>query len=113
MERREAEIVEQVVAVLEFGELGATDEEHHRSGRVGVFAHRPQERPGAFGIGRGVDDRAGPPALRFALGHGRTGGDGLPAVAGEVERARQIGRRGVGDHDQHLSDGDRHQSAVR
>ena len=57
----EAEVVEQVVAVFEVGELAAADEQHHRDRAVGLLADVAQERPAAVGVGADVDDRARPP----------------------------------------------------
>ena len=74
MEREQAEVVEQLVAEVEVGDLGATDEDQQTRRRAActVLAQRPDERPRRCRVVGHVDDHAGPAGRRLVLG--RLGG---------------------------------------
>jgi hypothetical protein len=104
VERAEAEVVEQFVAQLQVGELAAVDQHDERAHRSVALAQRAAQRPGAVGVGVAGDDGAGPAGVGFVARRILRRADCLPAIAGKVERAREIGRRWLGEdrHQFHL-----------
>ena len=100
MERREAEVVEEVFAVLEIVQLRAGDQQQDRLDARVALAQRTAERERALGIVVGAHDRAGPAVDRFVLHRDRGVAHRLPAHAREVERLREQRRRRVGEHQQ-------------
>ena len=61
MERREAEVVEELVAVFEFAELGASHQQQHRGCTISSLADPAEERPASLGVACDVDDCSRPP----------------------------------------------------
>ena len=102
MERREAEVVEQVVAQLEVVQPRAREQQQQRLERRVALAERAAQRERALGIDVGADDRARPTVVGLARLRGALVGDGLPRIAAEVERLGQLGRRRVREQKQRL-----------
>src|SRR2546423_4798068 len=113
MERREAEIDEHVFAHLELGELRAGDEQEDRLERGVPLAQRTADPECALGVVVGADDCARPPVGRLVLRGDRGVRDGLPRIAGEVERLREQRRRRVREDEERLGDPGHHHSAPR
>ena len=61
-----------------------------------TLAQRPAQRPGALRVVVARHDGAAPTGGRLVVERIVDGGDRLPAVAGEVERAGQVRRRRIG-----------------
>ena len=59
------------------------------------------ERPAPLGSAAAVDDGRHPAGRRLVLGGLLGRPDRLPPVPGEVERARQLGRRRIAEHGDH------------
>ena len=97
VERREAEVVEEVFAHLELAELRAGDEQQHRLERAVALAQRAADAERALGVFVGAHDRAGPAVGRLGLRRDRHVADRLPRVTGQVERLREQRRRWVGE----------------
>ena len=91
----EAEVVEQVVAHAEIGELASA--EQHQQWRDGylALAERAAQCPRSFGVSIAGDHRAGPAAGRFVASDIVGASNGFPLVTAEVERAHEIGGRWV------------------
>ena len=66
MERRKAEVVEELLAELELAELRAADEQQHGFERAVALAQRAADPERALGILVGDHDRAGPAVGRLA-----------------------------------------------
>jgi hypothetical protein len=96
LERVEAEVVVEVLAQLEVGQLRARHEQEHGLERHVALAEGAAHGEGAVGIVGGQDDRAGPAVLRLRAQDGRLVADGLPGVAAEVERLHELGRDRIG-----------------
>src|SRR5690606_30199825 len=60
VERREQEVVEQIVAQVEVAELRARDQQEQRLERDVALAHGPADGERGLGLLVGADDRAGP-----------------------------------------------------
>jgi len=97
VERREAEVVEQLAAQLEVGQLPAGDEDEQRRHRAVALAQHTGDGPGAFRVGVGCDHRPRPSLARLVARRAVGVADRLPPVAGEVERAGEVGRRRIGE----------------
>ena len=113
MERREAEIVEDVLAHLELGELCARDEQEDRLERGVPLAERTADPERALGVVVGADDSARPSVGGLVLRGDRGVRDRLPRIAGEVERLREQRRRRVREDEERLGDPGHHHSAPR
>src|SRR2546430_170981 len=113
MERREAEVVEDVLAHLELGELCARDEQEDRLERGVPLAERTADPERALGVVVGADDSARPSVGRLVLRSDRGVRDRLPRIAGEVERLRQQRRRRVREDEKRLRDAPHHHNAPR
>jgi hypothetical protein len=98
VERRQAEVVEQVLAHLQLAELRARDEQQHRLERAVALAQRAADPQRALGVVVGAHDRARPAVGGLRLRGHRRVRDRLPRVAGEVERLREERRRRVREH---------------
>ena len=102
MERRQAEVVVQVVAEIEIAELCAADQQQQWFERTVGLAHRASNRERGFGIAIGANDGARP----SGIGLGSTGhvfvGDGFPLPAGEIECLRELRYRRIGKDQQRL-----------
>ena len=96
MEGRQAEVVEQVVAQFEVGQLTARDEDEQRRDGTVALAQGAGDAPRTFRVVVGCDHRTRPSLGRLAAGGDVGLADRLPPVAGEVERARQVGGWRVG-----------------
>ena len=72
VERREAEVVEEILAVLEVGELVTGDEQQHRAERRVALAQCATHRERRLRFLVGADDGARPPLRGLLLGRDRT-----------------------------------------
>ncbi len=81
MERRQAEVVEQVVAELEVGQLHSGHEQEHGLERDVPPAQGAAQRERAVGVGVGHHDGAGPAVGRLDGGGGLDRGRALPRIA--------------------------------
>ena len=101
VERRQAEVVEEVVAQLEVAELGAADEQQQRLEREVALAQRPAEGEGAApGRRRRTTMAPAQPSSGSRRVDVASSADGLPRVAGQVERLGQLGRGRVGEEEE-------------
>jgi hypothetical protein len=82
----EAEVVEEVFAHLEVGELRSGYQQQYRFQRAVALAERPTDAERALGVVFGAYHRPAPAVCRLRLGRDRRVGDGLPRMTGEVER---------------------------
>ena len=100
VERREAEVVVQLVSQFQLAQLGAREQQQQWADRVVALAQGPAERPSRLQIVIGADEGAGPTVGRFESVCRLDRAGGAPLVTAEVERLGQFGGWRVGEDEQ-------------
>ncbi len=108
MERREAEVVEELVAQFQITELRAAYQQQHRFERKIAFAQRSTDRERALRVEVGADDRAGPAVVRLGARRSHLVAARLPRIARQVEGLGKLRGRRVGEQQQRLHQGLKH-----
>jgi hypothetical protein len=86
VKRIQTEVVEEIFAIAELGQLGSGDQQQERFQYGIALAEGATDRKRALGVGVGDDDGAGPAVSRLVGRRDRGVGYRLPRVTAEVQR---------------------------
>jgi hypothetical protein len=95
LERRDAEVVEEVLAELELGQALSRKQQQHGLQRQIALAQAAAQREPAVGVFVGADDRPRPPLVGLEPRRGVGRGGRLPRPTPEVECLRHRRRRRI------------------
>ena len=100
MKRGQAEVVEQVLAPLEIGQMGAAHQQQERLNHGIARPDAATEPEGSLGVGSRDHDGTAPSVVRAAVGNRIDTADPLPRQPGPVEGVGQFRRSRVGVDEQ-------------